>query len=151
MAMLRLEIITMERKLFDDQVSMVVAPGVDGVLGILPRHAALMTALDHGELKVKQDGQDDQYFAVSGGFMEVQPDHVVVMADVAEQADEIDIERAEAARRRAEEHVALARRGETSDFSQAEAALRRSILRLKIAGRRRGRRATAQEPPKPQS
>ena len=135
MPRLHLEIVTIERKIFDDQVNMVIAPGTEGMLGILPRHTPLITALSFGELQIKKDGQEDQFFAVGGGFMEVQPDHVVVLADAAEYAEEIDVERAEAARRRAEEFLSKAEQRE--DFERAEAALRRSIIRIKVAERRR--------------
>jgi F-type H+-transporting ATPase subunit epsilon len=137
MATLHLEIVTIERKVFDDQVSMVIAPGSEGVLGILPRHTPLITALHFGELQIKKEGQEDQFFAIGGGFMEVQPHHVVVLADMAERAEEIDVTRAEEARRRAEEFLAKAK--EDVDFNRAEVALRRSITRLKVAERRRSR------------
>lgn len=136
---IHLEIVTFERKVFDDHVDMVIAPGTEGVLGILPRHTPLLTSLTYGELQVKKEGEPDQFLAIGGGFMEVQPDHVVVLADAAEYAEEIDIERAEAARRRAEELLEKARRDEI-DFARAEAALRRSATRLKVAQRRRRRR-----------
>ncbi len=136
MATIRLEIVTVERKLFDDDVNMVVAPGTEGVLGILPHHTALLTGLSYGELVVKKDGQPDQYFAIGGGFMEVQPNHIVVLADAAERAEEIDLARAEAARKRAEELLAKAKESEI-DFARAEASLRRSMARLKVARRRR--------------
>lgn len=139
MATLRLEIITVERKMFDDQVNMVIAPGTEGVLGILPRHTALLTALTYGELQIRKEGEEDEFVAIGGGFMEVQPDHVVVLADAAEYAEEIDVARAEEARRRAEERLAQAKAGEL-DFDRAEAALRRSTLRLKVARHRRGGR-----------
>lgn len=138
MATLHLEIVTIERKVFDDEVSMVVAPGSEGVLGVLPRHTPLLTALNYGELQIKKEGQEDQFFAIGGGFMEVQPDHVVVLADSAERAEEIDVERAEAARRRAEE--SLTKAPQELELEQAEAALRRSVIRLKVAERRRGSR-----------
>ncbi|HXV43533.1 MAG TPA: F0F1 ATP synthase subunit epsilon [Anaerolineae bacterium] len=137
MPTLHLEIVTVEGKVFDDRVSMVVAPGSEGVLGVLPRHAPLITALREGELQVKKEGQEDQFFAIGGGFMEVQPDHVVVLADAAERAEEIDVSRAEAARRRAEEFLSKAEKEE--DFERAQAALRRSTIRLRVAERRRGR------------
>lgn len=136
MPTLRLEILTIERKLFDDQVNMVIAPGSEGVLGILPRHTPLLTSLTYGELQIKREGEEDQFFAIGGGFLEVRPDHVVVLADSAEHIDEIDIARAEAARRRAEELLARAKE-EAKDLSRAESALRRSITRLKVARRRR--------------
>jgi F-type H+-transporting ATPase subunit epsilon len=133
---LHLEIVTIERKVYDDHVNMVIAPGSEGVLGILPRHAPLLTSLNFGELQVKKEGEEDQFFAIGGGFMEVQPDHVVVLADSAERAEEIDAARAEAARRRAEELLARARE-EKSDFARAEIALRRSVTRLKVVRRQR--------------
>ena len=135
MSTLRLEIVTIERKIFDDEVNMVVAPGIEGVLGILPHHAPLLTGLAYGELQIKKDGEPDQFFAIGGGFMEVQPDHVVVLADAAEQAEEIDLDRAEAARRRAEELLSRPTQ-ETEDLSRAEAALRRSRTRIRVAKRR---------------
>ena len=136
MSTLHLEIVTIERKVFDDHVDMVIAPGSEGVMGILPRHTALITGLSYGELQIKRQGQEDEFFAVGGGFMEVQPDHVIVLADAAEYAEEIDIARAEEARRRAEELLAKAKEADI-DFERAEAALRRSTLRLKVARRRR--------------
>ena len=138
MLTLHLEILTIERKVFEDDVNMVVAPGSEGVLGILPRHAPVLTSLTYGELQVKKDGEPDRYFAIGGGVMEVQPYYVIVMADSAERADEIDVERAMASRRRAEE--LLSRADKTIDFSRAEAALRRSDTRLKVAQRRRNAR-----------
>ncbi|HLF23461.1 MAG TPA: F0F1 ATP synthase subunit epsilon, partial [Burkholderiales bacterium] len=102
MATLHLEIVTQERRLFTGEVDMVVAPGSDGEMGILPHHASLLTTLKEGVLRVKHDGRED-LFSVGGGFMEVQPDRVIVLADAAERAEEIDLARAEEARRRAEE------------------------------------------------
>lgn len=145
MATLRLEVVTVERKLIDEDVNMVVAPGSEGVLGILPRHTALLTALSYGELVVKRDGQPDEYLAISGGFMEVQPGHVVVLADAAERAEEIDLARAEAARKRAEELLAQAKKSDV-DFARVEASLRRSLTRLKVARRRAENRFVPQRP-----
>jgi F-type H+-transporting ATPase subunit epsilon len=139
MSTLRLEILTIERRVFDDDVNMVIAPGSEGMLGILPRHIPLLTALTFGELQIKRDGEEDQFFAISGGFMEVMPDHVIVLADAAERAAEIDLQRAEAARQRAEELLIKAKSGETVEFDQAEAALKRSAIRIKVAQRRRRR------------
>jgi F-type H+-transporting ATPase subunit epsilon len=139
MSTVQLEILTIERKLFDDRVNMVIAPGAEGVLGILPRHTPLLTSLAYGELQIKKDGAEDEFFAIGGGFMEVQPDHVIVLADSAEHVEEIDVARAEAARQRAEEYVARAKVDEEFDLARAEAALRRSIIRLKVAQRRRRR------------
>jgi F-type H+-transporting ATPase subunit epsilon len=139
MSTLHLEILTIERKLFDEHVSMVIAPGSEGVLGILPSHTPLLTALTFGELQIRRDGQEDEFFAIGGGFMEVQPNHVIVLADSAEYAEDIDLTRAEAARQRAEEMLVQARSREELDFARAETALRRSVIRIKVAQRRRRR------------
>ncbi|MBI3742130.1 MAG: F0F1 ATP synthase subunit epsilon [Chloroflexi bacterium] len=104
MPKIKLDIVTMERLLISEQVDYVSAPGVDGIVGILPRHTPLLTALAFGELRYKKDGAEFS-FAIGGGFMEVRPDQVTVLADVAEQADEIDDVRAEAARKRAAESL----------------------------------------------
>lgn len=134
MATLAVEIVTGERVVYRaDDVNMVVAPGADGTLGILPHHAALISLLAYGELRIKRGGQEES-LVVFGGFIEVTHDKVVVLADSAERAAEIDLARAEAARRRAEEE--LARRQDTVSITQAEAALRRSAIRLRV-GRRR--------------
>jgi F-type H+-transporting ATPase subunit epsilon len=136
MAPIRCEVVTAERTVFQDDVDMVVAPGIEGQLGILPHHAPLLTSLTYGELILHRQGQEDEFIAIGGGFMEVGPEHVNILADSAERASEIDEERAEAARRRAQELMAQQRR-EDEDFIRAEAALRRSMLRLKVAKRKR--------------
>ena len=144
---LRLDIVTVERLVYSEEVDMVIAPGIEGELGILPRHAPLLTALTYGELRVKRGDEEDS-FAIGGGFIEVQPDQVTILADAAERADEIDLERAEAARRRAEEKIEDAARTDI-DFSRADAALRRSLIRIKVAEARRrrgGRRTDTQRP-----
>lgn len=138
MAKLSVEIVTGERIVFtEDDVDMVVAPGGDGVLGILPHHAPLITTLSAGELRVKKGGQE-QSMVVFGGFMEVTPEKVIVLADSAERLEEIDTQRAEEARRRAEE--AISRRGEMEDLAAAEMALRRASVRLRVSERRRSSR-----------
>ena len=131
---LQLDIVTIERQVFSDQVDMVIAPGVEGELGILPQHASLITALSEGELRVKQ-GPEEHSFAIGGGYLEVLKDQVTVLADTAEQAEEIDIARAQEARARAER---LLEQGPTDpiDRSAIEGALRRSRVRLKVARRR---------------
>jgi F-type H+-transporting ATPase subunit epsilon len=138
MAQIHCEVITAERAVFSGDVDMVVAPGIEGQLGILPHHAPLITALTYGELVLHRQGQEDEFIAIGGGFMEVGADHVIILADSAERADEIDEARAEAARHRAEELMSQ-QRHEAEDLARAEAALRRSVTRLKVA-RRRGRR-----------
>lgn len=135
MSGLHCEVVTAERTVYDGQADMVIAPGIEGQLGILPHHAPLMTALTFGELIIQKAGQEDEYIAIGGGFMEVGPDHVTVLADSAERAEEIDLAQAMKARERAEEVMAQKRR-EDVDFVRAEAALRRSLLRLKVARRR---------------
>jgi F-type H+-transporting ATPase subunit epsilon len=142
MSTLRLEILTIERRVFEDDVAMVIAPGSEGMLGILPHHIPLLTALTFGELQIKKEGEEDQFFAISGGFMEVLPDRVIVLADAAERAAEIDLERAEAARQRAEERLDRAKMGEIEDFDRAEAAMKRSAIRIQVARRRRRRDKT---------
>jgi F-type H+-transporting ATPase subunit epsilon len=137
-AILRLDIVTAERAVYSDEVDMVIAPGVLGQLGILPHHAPLMTMLEPGELIAKK-GSDEFGLVVSGGFLEVRPDRVIVLADTAERVEEIDIARAEEAMRRAEKHLAEKYVPEV-DAARAEAALRRSSIRLRVARRRRERR-----------
>jgi F-type H+-transporting ATPase subunit epsilon len=131
---LRLDIVTMEGIIFSGDVDMVVAPGSGGELGILPRHAPLMTTLSYGELHARR-GDETLYFAIGGGFMEVLPYQVTVMADSAERAEEIDLERAEAARRRAEERLRDRSRS-AEELARAQAALRRSLVRIKVARER---------------
>ena len=139
---LRFEIVTAERVVCSEDVDVVIAPGTLGQMAILPHHAPLLTSLQVGEMVVRNDGEETAMF-VSGGFMEVRGDRVVVLADVAERAEEIDIARAEAARKRAEER--LTARPTDLDLAQAEGALRRSMTRLKIAEKRRRRPSPPRE------
>jgi F-type H+-transporting ATPase subunit epsilon len=134
MATFRLEVVTAERMVFADDVNEVVAWGMEGQLGILPHHAPLMTMLQPGDLLIKRDN-GEEYLAISGGFLEVRPDKVIILADACERAEEIDIVRAEAAKRRAE--ATLKERPPEVDTAVAEAALRRSLARLKVAEKRR--------------
>jgi F-type H+-transporting ATPase subunit epsilon len=136
MPSLQVEIVTAERIVFTGEATAVVAPGSEGQLGILPFHAPLMTSLAPGELVVRNENQET-VMAVSGGFIEVRPDRVIILADQAERAEEIDIERAEAARKRAEERVGR----EEFDTARTEAALRRALIRLQVAERLKERRA----------
>jgi F-type H+-transporting ATPase subunit epsilon len=114
---------------------MVIAPGIEGQLGILPHHAPLLTALTFGELRVRR-GDEEEIYAISGGVMQVQPNHVIVLANTAEHAEEIDLARAQAARRRAEARLRN-RIQENVDFARAEAALCRAMTRIKVAKLRR--------------
>ena len=130
---MRLEVITTERRAFDAAVEMVIAPGADGVLGILPDHAPLMSKLKPGAMEVRIAGQAPRFIAIGGGLIEVQPDHVVVLADAAEHAHEIDLELARDARQKAQEHVERERTGETAAFEAALHAFMHSDARLQVA------------------
>lgn len=134
MATFKLEIVTAERMVYSDEVSAVVAWGIEGQLGILPHHAPLMTMLQPGDLLIRKD-KEEEYFAISGGFLEVRPDKVIILADACERADEINIARAEEAKRRAQETMKAAPL--SVEAAAAEAALRRSLARLKVAEKRR--------------
>ena len=145
---LHVEVVTAERELYNGEADMVSAQGTEGRLGILPRHAALLTTLAPGEMTIKLNGAEEPLF-VSGGFLEVSNNSVSVLADTAEHAEEIDQARAEEARRRAEERLAQAE----SDTERAElnAALTRAMARIhvaEIARRHSGRRI--QPPPSEQ-
>jgi F-type H+-transporting ATPase subunit epsilon len=133
-ATFRLEIVTAERMVFSDDVSAVIAWGVEGQLGILPHHAPLMTMLQPGDILIRKD-KEEEFFAISGGFLEVRPDKVIILADACERVDEIDIARAEEAKKRAQETMKAAPL--SADAAAAEAALRRSLARLKVAERKR--------------
>ena len=134
MAKIKFEIATAERVIYSDDVDIVIAPGIEGQMAILPSHAPLLTMLQPGELVVRKDGEETAIF-VSGGFLEVMQNRVTILADTAERAEEIDVERAEAAKRRAEER--LAGRLPEMDLARAEIALRRALTRIKVAERRR--------------
>jgi F-type H+-transporting ATPase subunit epsilon len=137
---IRTDIVTAERLVFSEDADIVIVPGVEGEMGILPHHAPIMTMISAGEVLVRK-GTEEFYLAVSGGFLEVKPDHVTILADAAERADEIDIARAEAAKQRAEEKLAT-RTTSAVDSASVEAALRRALARLKVAQKRRLRRPT---------
>jgi len=137
MAGIKLDIVTAEGMVFSGDVDMVVAPGAEGQLGILPHHAPLMTMLHPGELLVRQ-GSEEFSLVVSGGFLEVRPDRIIVLADAAERADEIDVARAEEAKARAQQRLSQA--VPEVDTTRTEAALRRSLARLKVAEARRRRK-----------
>lgn len=136
------DIVTQEKTVFSGEVSSVNLPGSEGRMGILPNHSALLTTLGFGEIIVHPaEGGEPAYFAIGGGFVEVQPTKVVVLADSAEHADEIDISRAEEARQRAEQ---LMKEGVPEDperYAQIRASLLRAQIRMDV-GRRRGRRRT---------
>ncbi len=140
--LLRLEIITAERiVLSEEAITSVQVPAADGRVGILPRHAPLMTTLAPGELILRKDDEIESFF-VTGGFLEVRNNHVAVLADASERAEEIDIARAEEARRRAE--AVLSEKRDKSQLVAAEIALRRALIRLRLAQQARRRRGSSQ-------
>jgi F-type H+-transporting ATPase subunit epsilon len=133
---IRLEFVTPDRALVHEDVDEVEIPGEDGHFGVLPGHAPLLAALKEGELWYRV-GSEHRHIFVAGGFVEVQPDRVSILAQVAERAEEIDIQRAEAAKRRAEER--LVRPTADVDFERARIALLRAISRLNVSAHRRSR------------
>ncbi len=133
---IRLEIVTPERAVLTDDVDMVIAPASEGYVGILPHHAALLTTLGPGELRIKKGGVETS-LAVFGGFMDVRPDRVVVLTEAAEHAEDIDESRAEAARARARETLRAGPVG--LDEARARASLERAIVRIRVSERRRRR------------
>ncbi len=135
---LHLEVITPERKVYEDDVDMVVAPATEGYVGILPHHVPLFTTLGPGVFKVKKGGVEE-VLAVFGGFMDVRGDRVVVLTDAAEPAEEIDASRAQQARERAQQ-VLAAGPASAADEQRARAELQRALVRLRISESRRRRR-----------
>ncbi len=143
---MHVEVVTAERELYNGEADMLIAPGSEGELGILPRHAALLTMLKVGQMLIRLGDAEEPLF-VSGGFLEVSNNSVIVLAETAERAEEIDEARAEEARRRAQERLQQAQ--SNVERVELEAALERAIARLRIAEiaqRRRGRRIQ-QTPP----
>jgi F-type H+-transporting ATPase subunit epsilon len=134
---IRCEIVSQDRTVYSGEADMVLLPGTDGEMGILPHHAPVLTTLKFGVIKVRLQGIET-FFTVAGGVAEIQPDIVTVLADAAENVQEIDLARAEAARKRAEETLARGVPADDSDaYLKIEAALRRSNLRLDAARRYR--------------
>src|SRR6478736_5847970 len=129
---LLLEIVTPERQVFSDQVDAVVCPGIEGELGVLPHHAPLLTTLGVGELRIRKGGTEE-FFAIAGGFLQVRPDRVVVMAETADMASDIDLEKANEARREAERALEGAAQTDAVDLAAARAALQTALLRIRVA------------------
>jgi F-type H+-transporting ATPase subunit epsilon len=136
---IRCEIVSQDRLVFSGEANMVIVPGIQGEMGILPNHAPLLSTLKFGILRVRYRGQE-QVFTIAGGVIEVQPDVVTVMADAAENVHEIDINRAEAAKKRAEEILQQGPPPDYDTYLKIESALRRSNLRLSAVKRYRGPR-----------
>ncbi len=135
------EIVSQDRIVYQGDADMVILPGAAGEMGILPNHSPVLSTLQFGTIRVRTKGEE-QYFTVAGGFVEVQPDQITVLADAAENVEEIDIQRAEAARRRAEEALKEGIGKDTDTYLQIQAALKRSNLRLDAVRRySKGRRS----------
>jgi F-type H+-transporting ATPase subunit epsilon len=134
---IRCEIVSQDRMIFEGEADVVVLPGSEGEMGILPNHSPLLTTLNFGIIKVRNQGVEE-IFTVAGGVAEVQPDIVTVLADRAESIREIDIARAEAAKERAERYLKEGPPPDTDAYLRMEAALRRSKLRIDAARRYRG-------------
>jgi F-type H+-transporting ATPase subunit epsilon len=138
---IRCEIVSQDRQVFSGEADIVIVPGEAGEMGILPNHAPLLSTLKLGVVRVRfQDNED--VFTVAGGVVEVQPDCVTVMADAAENVAEIDVSRAESARKRAEEQMRKGPPLDSDTYLAIETALRRSNLRLDAVRRFRGQRTT---------
>nr|WP_216855517.1 F0F1 ATP synthase subunit epsilon [Paenibacillus alba] len=129
-----MEIVTPERKVYAEQANMVSVKGVEGELGILPNHIPLVTPLKIAPITVKKQGSKDEIIAVNGGFMEVRKDKVVILAESAELPEQIDIDRAKAAKERAEKRLAETKQ-DNVDFKRAEAALQRAVNRISVSGK----------------
>jgi len=131
---LQLEIVTPERLVYADEVDAVFCPGIEGELGVLPHHAPLLSTLGVGELRIRKGAEED-YFAIAGGFVQVRPDKVVVMAELADLSSEIDLEAAEEARNEAQRAIQQGFE-EPADLARARAAMERALLRIRVAERR---------------
>jgi F-type H+-transporting ATPase subunit epsilon len=132
---LLLEIVTPERLAYSDMVDSVQLPGSEGELGVLPHHAPLVSMLGVGELRIRKGGSEES-FAIVGGFLQVRPDRVVVMAETADMASEIDLEKAQEARREAERALEGATQADAVDLAAARAQLQQALLRIRVAERR---------------
>jgi F-type H+-transporting ATPase subunit epsilon len=132
---IKLDIVTPEKLVFSGSVDYVSVPGVDGELGILPHHSPLITMLQPGELRIRYENEEIS-LAVGGGYLEVKPDRIIILADIAERDDSIDAQKAEEAKRRAEEALAS---GQVSvvDKSAVETSLRIELARLKLVEKRK--------------
>jgi F-type H+-transporting ATPase subunit epsilon len=134
---LQLQVVSADRALVDEQVDEVEIPGTDGYFGVLPGHTPLLALLGTGALRYRR-GADDRFLVIGFGFAEVQPDRVTILAQVAERAEEIDVARAEAAKKRAEQRLSGAGPGQVDmDAERARIALLKSLIRLQVASRAR--------------
>ena len=138
---IRCEIVSQDRTVFQGDVDIVILPGAAGEMGILPHHAPVLAILKYGVIKIRKDGKEE-LFTVAGGMAEVQPNIVTILADAAENVEEIDITRAQAAKKRAEDALTKVTPEDHDTYLRMEAALRRSNLRLEVARRYRKSRDT---------
>lgn len=141
---IRCEIVSQDRIVYQDEVDIVVLPGTEGVMGILPNHAPVLSLLKFGVITVRKKGEE-QFFTVAGGLAEIQPDQVTILADAAENVSEINLARAEEARKRAEEMLSKVSETDTDTYLAAQTALRKSALRIAAAQRLKGGRTTRYE------
>lgn len=141
---IRCEIVSQDRTVFQGDVDIVILPGAAGEMGILPHHAPVLATLQYGVIKIRQNGKE-KLFAVAGGLAEVQPDIVTILADAAENVEDIDIIRAQAAKKRAEDALVNIKPEDQDSYLRMEAALRRSNLRLEAVRRYRRTRDTYTE------
>lgn len=142
---IRCEIVSQDRLVYEGDVDIIVAPGEAGEMGILPNHAPLLSTLKYGILRVRHKG-GEEVFTIAGGVIEVQPDIITVLADAAENVEEIDVARAEAARKRVEKFLEAGPPPDTDSYLKMEAALRRSNLRLQAVQRYRRTRKSSRMP-----
>jgi F-type H+-transporting ATPase subunit epsilon len=131
MELFQLTIVTPEKKVFDQKIISIIAPGSEGYLGILAHHAPIITGLIPGKLTVKNQENLESYYAISGGFLEVAGNQATILADAIEKVDEIDFDRAKRAEERAREILASINR-DSVDFTRSEAALERALNRIQI-------------------
>ena len=136
---IRCEIVSQDRIVFEDDVDIVLLPGADGDMGILPNHSPLLTIINYGIITIRRNGEE-QHFTVAGGIAEVQPDQVTVLADAAENVEEIDISRAEEARKNAERILTEETEPSEDEYLKIQATLRRSMLRINAVKRFRQQR-----------
>lgn len=140
------DIVTQERTVFSQEVASISLPGTEGRMGVLPNHSALLTTLAFGDVWVRHVDGEEEHFAIGGGYAEVQPDKVIVLADSAEQAEEIDLERAERARERAEQAMKEGVVDDPDRYAQIQASLMRAQIRLDVGRRHAGRRRREMTP-----
>ena len=139
MSTIQVEVVSSEKRLYSGEAAMVVVPGQMGELGILPRHAPLLTRIKPGVLKIELPDGGEELLYVAGGILEVQPDKVTVLADIAERSEDLDEARAEEARRAAEEKLQAG--GGDMDYAQAQAELARAVAQLQAIQKLRKRRS----------